>query len=874
MNYRFKPFVFPILSVFLSVLLSTHTVAQSPSLINGGGLADGSRSVYDQVSFTFHNVPLKEALATFTNRTGIVLVYSLDSERLSKPVSAVVLFESPIAALRKILTGSGLDMMLANSGRIVLVPQLNFTSRPGTLQGAVTDQQTGKPIPSVNIYLKELLIGTTTDSEGEFELGHIPPGAYTIRATHVSYETEERQIAVSDSRQLVHRLSLNPAVLQIGEIFIDDLNPRQHNGGLGVSGTRIEQDQIDRTGGMWIGQVLRSRVAGLTFFENGMSSGGGYLQFRGVGSFHNPSDYMRINVDGIPVDGIYWETFITDNLSRIEVLRGPQASGRYGASAMSGVINLYTDTGREGPMHASISAAGGLAKSSSKRFDPFWQEYFGSIGGGNEIVSSGITIRHTRDDGILVNHSSRMSAVTAGTKIQPGEKVAVRATFRFTELLSGWPYAQNIRSMAMTPIINPEVSSRQQRGIGSLNFDVDLYSWWEQSVILGTEYLQGILDYTVPEPYTGGDLYRFPRQSENISERDIHLKPTLHYNTRFIVPVGETERGTFSAGIEVQREDRSRDVQKENDDVFERLFKNRTEQMIVGKYLSWSFKSSENFDVTFGIRMDQIQARGEVFTYPISPSLNLGYRFKVTDSWIGILRGSIGRGIRHPHYSMIFGQAPIEVPNPELRAEIMDGWETGFTQYMLDGKISVTATYFSQETRDAFQQETITGAQAAYRWINAGRVTNRGLELEAFIVPIEWFQFGLAHSFHWNRAVEIIGGNSREFTLLRVPNRAGSFFFALQPINTFILNADIYYVGERIDNDLHMWAHDGRIFHISQYERVFDSFVKVDVSGKYTAFESYELFVNVFNFFNDLTREYGGYLPAGRMVIVGVRYTI
>jgi outer membrane receptor protein involved in Fe transport len=862
-----------ILIIFVG-LFTTHSGAQFHPSWRGGTNAGDVPSVYLPVSFTFHQIPLREALLQFSKHTGINLVYSLDSERLKKTVSASIISEPPIAALYKILNGTGLDILLASSGRIVLVPQIQFVRSGAAISGEVVDNKTGIPIPRANILIKELHRGTVTDEEGLFEIDNIPYGDYTLRATHVSYEPGEQHVAVSNGSDHKQFLMLNPAVFELGEIFIDDNNARIHNGGLGVSGINIEPEQIDRTGGMWIGQVLRSRVAGLTFLESGFSSGSGYLQFRGVGSFHNPSDYMRINVDGIPVDGIYWETFITDNLSRIEVLRGPQASGQYGASAMSGVINLFTDTGRPGEIQARISAAGGLAKNSAKDFDPLWQEYFGSVGGGTDVITSGITMRHTRDEGILVNRGSRLSALTAGTKVKPSDKFSIRATFRFTELDSGWPYAQNIQVLSTFPILNPEVSSRQHRGIASINLDLNLYTWWEQRVILGTEYLNGRLDYRTTEGYTGGDQYPIRRQLIDISERDVHIRPTFHYNTKFSLPVGENNHGSFSAGFEIQREDRSRDVKREHEDVFERMYKNQTEQSIIGKYLSWSFTSNENLEVAFGMRMDQIQAEGEVFTYPISPSLNLGYRFGIRDNWIGIFRASMGRGIRHPHYSMIFGQAPVEIPNPELRAEIMDGWETGITNFLMDGKLAITTTYFVQETKDAFQPVPVTEQFASYKWVNAGKVTNRGLEVETFVTTSDWIQFGLAYIFHWNRAIDLRQNEAHEYTLLRVPDRAGSFFFALRPLKNLVLNADVYYVGERLDVDMEAWHSHGRIFRLTNYERMFESYTKIDLTGKYVVFEDYELFVNIFNLLNDLTREYGGYRPAGRMIIIGMRYSI
>lgn len=872
-------FIISVIFIFTTPPRSyTQTSAYSHQIITG----EVRTEIIESVTLLLNQTPLQEALAKFSDLTGIILVYSMNEEKLRQPVTTEILFDPPITALRKIISGTGLEIMLSSSGRIVLIPSIGDYYYNGDIAGRVLDHQTGNPIPRVNIYVEELQLGTTTNNEGRFNIQNMPVGRYTIRASHVAYETVKQEVYVSRDAALYESFSLNPAVFEFGDIYINDRDARINSGGLGVSGTNITQEDITEPGRSGVGQVLRARVAGISFLEYGGGTGFGHLQFRGVGSFHNPSDYTRINVDGIPVDGIFWETFVTDNMSRIEVLRGPQASGRYGANAMSGVINLYTDTGKEGAMGARLSAAGGLAKSSSNDFDPLWQEYFGSIGGGSDIITSGISIRHTRDEGILVNRQSRLSAITLGTKIQPTGKFSVRGSFRFSALDSGWPYAQNIRTLTDISLMNPDISSQQQRGIGSINVDVGLFDWWKQKITVGSEYMYGTLVYNTNEhDITNEDHIVIERVT--MHERDLHIRPTVHYNSKFILAIRDTEYMTLSGGLEIQRENRTRDIRREQNDTFERLFDGGSEQNIIGKYLSWSFHTTDNLDVTVGFRTDQVRAEGKTFNYPMSPSLNIGYRFDVTDTWLGIVRGSIGRGIRHPHYSMIFGRPPAELPNPDLKAEIMDGWEAGLSNYLLEGAISVSTTYFSQNTRNAFQPVSFRDIYRradqkqefnSFRWINGGSVSNRGLEIEAQIIPARWIRLGMAHIFHWNRAIDLSQEDPHEFTLLRVPDVAGSFFMAVHPVSNLHFNVDIYYVGERLDVDIEAWHNEGRLKDLNEYEKMFSPYMKIDFFGRYLIFDEHELFFNIYNLLNDMSREYSGMPPAGRMIILGFRYSI
>jgi outer membrane receptor protein involved in Fe transport len=870
----FRLFAIAAVATILSIPLSPQGYAQNPFYSNTFRPAELDSPVFENITLTFNNTSLHNALATFSKQTGIILVYSMDDEMLSRRVNTTILFKTPIAALKEIISGTGLEIMLSSSGRIVLVPRMGNDTNNGGVMGWVLDHQTGNPIPRVNIYVEELQVGTVTNNEGRFVFQDIPYGQYTIRATHVAYEPVKQEIFVSPDDLVYESLLLNPAIFNLGDIYIDDRSRFIHEGGLGVSGTTIDQNEITTAGRSGVGQVLRTRVAGVTFFEYGAGSGSGHLQFRGVGSFHNPMDYVRINVDGIPVDGIFWETFVTDNLSRIEILRGPQASGQYGANAMSGVINLYTDTGKEGTVRGRLSAAGGLVKSGIKDFDPLWQEYFGSVGGGSDVITSGISLRHTRDAGVLVDRESRLSAVTAGTKIKPSEKFSVRGSFRFSEIDSGWPYSQNTQALSVFSLMNPDVSSKQQRGVGSINIDLGLFNWWTQKFTIGSEYMYGVLEYHTHEYAVSGENGIMQERWVKIHERDTHIRPTIHYNSKFTIPLGGTEHATFSGGVEVQREDRIRDIRREEDNLFERIFNGESEQTIVGKYLSWSFHSAEDLDVSIGFRIDQVRAEGKVFNYPVSPSLNVGYRFHISDTWLSVVRGSVGRGIRHPHYSMIFGRPPTDIPNPDLSAEIMDGWEAGMHNHVLNGIVSFSATYFSQDTRDAFQSVPVKDELNSSQWINGGRVTNRGLELEANVAPLSWMQLGIAHIFHWNRAIDLRQTDPHEFTLLRIPDIAGSFYVVLQPTKNLNLNFDLYYVGERLDIDIEAWHQDGRTRFHHEYERMFSPYLKVDFFGRYMIFEEHEIFLNIYNIFNDMSREYGGLPPSSRMLIFGLRYNM
>src|SRR5262249_39478615 len=101
---------------------------------------------------------------------------------------------------------------------------------------------------------------------------------------------------------------------------------------------------------------LLRNVSGLAIMRSGDIGGITSLFTRG-----GESDYTKILVDGIPVNqpgGAYDLSHLaTDNISRIEIVRGPQ-SALFGSDAITGVVQVFTKPGNGSP-EFNYAAEGG-----------------------------------------------------------------------------------------------------------------------------------------------------------------------------------------------------------------------------------------------------------------------------------------------------------------------------------------------------------------------------------------------------------------------------------------------------------------------------------------------------------------------------------
>jgi len=143
--------------------------------------------------------------------------------------------------------------------------------------------------------------------------------------------------------------------------------------------TAITGEELEKRGETFVIEALRN-VPGLAVSSSGGSSGK-FTQLRIRGSEANQT---LVLIDGVEVNSpnateFQWEHLTTDNIERIEILRGPQ-SALYGSDAIGGVVNIITKRGK-GPM--SISGNVETGSYATKRLG-------GAARGGGAIGNSGL----------------------------------------------------------------------------------------------------------------------------------------------------------------------------------------------------------------------------------------------------------------------------------------------------------------------------------------------------------------------------------------------------------------------------------------------------------------------------------------------------
>lgn len=108
-----------------------------------------------------------------------------------------------------------------------------------------------------------------------------------------------------------------------------------------------------------------------------------------------------------------------------------------------------------------------------------------------------------------------------------------------------------------------------------------------------------------------------------------------------------------------------------------------------------------------------------------------------------------------PRYSV-----PGSLPNANLQPEKTNSWEVGTELSFLKNRIGVDFTYYNMLTTDLITQVDITAASGyTSKWINAGEMSNKGIELMLRAIPVkqdnfEW-EIALNYSKNQNELLEL-----------------------------------------------------------------------------------------------------------------------
>jgi TonB-dependent starch-binding outer membrane protein SusC len=230
-----------------------------------------------------------------------------------------------------------------------------------TVNGKVTDAQTGELLPGVSIFVKGTSQGTTTNNAGEFSI-KVSDAKASLVFSYVGYEA--REAFIGNRTTLNISLKLDDKTLD--EVVVVGYGTQKKTEITGAV-AKYKNERMDEAPVSRIDQALQGKIAGVQIQNTGSDAGAEpKIRIRGVSSVNAGANPLVV-VDGHPVaDGLSFVN--TADVESIEVLKDAASAAIYGSRGASGVILISTKSGKAEKTKYSFKYSTGI-KQAYSRYD-------------------------------------------------------------------------------------------------------------------------------------------------------------------------------------------------------------------------------------------------------------------------------------------------------------------------------------------------------------------------------------------------------------------------------------------------------------------------------------------------------------------------
>ncbi len=449
-----------------------------------------------------------------------------------------------------------------------------------------------------------------------------------------------------------------------------------------ISSEELEQKQIER-----VSDALRE-VPGMSVVQTGVPG-----QLTSVFTRGLRSEHTQVLLDGIPINqglqgAFNFADFTTDDIERIEVVRGPQST-LYGPRALAGVIQIFTKQGTGTP--------GVLFAGEGGSYDTFreWTQSDGKI----EQFDYSIGASRLDTDNARPNNNYRNTAAIVDVGWSPNEQLRAGSLFTYSLSDIGLP----------NTIFDPRPIDHflTERWLIGPHIDWKASDWWEHKFIFSYDHERQINDPN-EDGFVGATRALFERTQLDYQN---DLRPTSWL--------------TLTSGFFYSRVNAG---QERPFVIFGPTFVSDHTEEIAG-FLQATLTPIENLIFVAGGRFDHFNQFGGVWTYRFAGS----YKIDKTNT---TLHSSVATGFSPPSsQDKIFGN------NFGLKPEHDLGWDIGVRQELWDNRVTVGLTYFHNDLSN------VIGFNGLFQTLNLGAAETQGLEAELRAQPIADLVFTASYTY-------------------------------------------------------------------------------------------------------------------------------
>ncbi|WP_430972299.1 SusC/RagA family TonB-linked outer membrane protein [Sunxiuqinia rutila] len=230
-----------------------------------------------------------------------------------------------------------------------------------TVEGIITDAQTGESLIGATVIIKNTTSGVITNYEGHYKFGGLVPETI-LQYSYIGYETQELVVGT----KTIIDIQLQPSSKDLEAVVVFGENQkdiRTITGSVGKIDTKVFSAGTPAGS---FDQLLQGQVAGLAIQSSGEPGEKASIRIRGNNSLgiraKDDAELVSANraneplyiLNGSPISSDVFNTINPDDIVDIRVLKDGLSTVEYGTRGANGVIEIKTKRGIVGETQYNV----------------------------------------------------------------------------------------------------------------------------------------------------------------------------------------------------------------------------------------------------------------------------------------------------------------------------------------------------------------------------------------------------------------------------------------------------------------------------------------------------------------------------------------
>ncbi|MBN2173653.1 MAG: TonB-dependent receptor [Bacteroidales bacterium] len=230
-----------------------------------------------------------------------------------------------------------------------------------SIQGKVTDQSTGDPLPGASVIIQGTQVGTTTESKGEFRLSNIKQDKITLVISYVGFDPIYLEHDFITDKKSYFTIQLKPTATELEQFKVEAESEGQVKAFIDQKNAAnikniVSSEQIEKFPDMNAAEAIQ-RIPGITLQRD--QGEGRFIQLRGT-----PPELTNFNINGeqipSPEGGVRYvgmDIISADQIDEIEITK--VLTPDMDADGIGGTVNITTKRAKSENPEINATVSGG-----------------------------------------------------------------------------------------------------------------------------------------------------------------------------------------------------------------------------------------------------------------------------------------------------------------------------------------------------------------------------------------------------------------------------------------------------------------------------------------------------------------------------------